>query len=335
MTTDITFFNKGYIAIVGNRHGVPETTLELIRRLGAYVTNLGYGISSGDAVGVDRAAWEGALTSPKYAQVGSRIYLVNFEGTRAVRAKLDSNFIDASTLTEVESTAAALVSELVPHFDKMDNPYFKSLHVRNSYQILGSDLKTPVKAIFYYSEPVGEPELEFVKGGTNTALQIAKHANVPIRVNLWGMTESTLVNTLLELEFGLSTTLEVYTIQMGKWRDLNETGITLVDVTLKSGNRAFSPDLELFRAMKAGEISNVEYTQRFNKLMITSIRSNRQEWLNLLMLGKLCLACYCDEEHFCHRFLLVDYLKELGTNVGINVVYKGEYIKPVKDVVIL
>lgn len=318
--------NKGYIALVGNREGVPETSLALFKRLGTYVTNLGYGISSGDAKGVDRAAWNGAKESHRYQTVGARIYLADFEGYRAERALRDNNFIDGSTLTEVEATARAILEELIPHFTKM-SPYIQRLFIRNVYQILGSDLKTPVKALFYYSEPVGDLSDECVKGGTNVALQIAKRFNVPHRINLYGMEEATLANLLLTLEFDTPPALDLYTIQMGKWRDLKDTGIQLVDVTLKSGNRAFSPDVNLLRDYKSGVINDVEYTERFDKLMLESLIVNRPEWLGLLTKGRIALACYCGKEHFCHRNLLSGYIKDLGVSMNVTVNLKGEYIK--------
>lgn len=55
-------------------------------------------------------------------------------------------------------------------------PGARDLHTRNVFQVLGDDLKTPSEFVLYWAEPKGR---NAVKGGTNTAFQVAREFNVP------------------------------------------------------------------------------------------------------------------------------------------------------------
>lgn len=58
-----------------------------------------------------------------------------------------------------------------------------NLHSRNVMQIHGANLQDKVEYLIYWAIPVGKAER--CKGGTNTALQIAKKAEVKHRINLY------------------------------------------------------------------------------------------------------------------------------------------------------
>lgn len=316
---------EGYIALVGSRKA-PVVTLELFNWLGRYITDRGYAVSSGDALGVDRAGWEGAIQSSRYSIVESRIFLVDFEGPRKHRASLDNNFIDSSNLEpSIQTEAYSIAQSVAPHITRL-NDYVRSLHTRNVYQILGANLKNPVKAIFYYAEPLEGDET--VAGGTNTALQVAKLAKIPIRINLWGLTKADL-ELVLEVEckelFTEIREVNVYTIQLARWRELKDTDVVIKDITFKSGNRSFSPDAKLFRSTKYGETTRDEYVVEYRKLMQQSARENYTQWIELLEDPKIALACYCKAGGFCHRLLFVEYLTTFAKHLGVTVNNLGEY----------
>lgn len=176
--------SKGYIAIVGSRE-VPEDELELLIRLGRTFTDLGYEDSSGDAFGADRAGWVGARQSDRYDPQAARIYLVDSNRNR-MRAR-EYEFKIAQDYAENWITAEAIALKARGSWNGIDGPnnqFKRDLHIRNVFQILGHTLIDPVKALVYYAPVVGRPEREQVKGGTNTALQIAKTVNIPKRYNL-------------------------------------------------------------------------------------------------------------------------------------------------------
>lgn len=173
--------HKGFVAIVGSRE-VPTDELDLFIRLGRTFTDIGLGDSSGDAFCSDRAGWWGARQSRAYSEVGARIYLTESYKARK-RAAEHPFFIIAEDYPEKWDMAKALAFSARGNFNGL-NDYGIGLHTRNVYQIYGHWLDDPVKIIVYYAPVVGKVENEFVKGGTNTALQIAKQAGIPVRVNL-------------------------------------------------------------------------------------------------------------------------------------------------------
>jgi hypothetical protein len=107
----------------------------------------------------------------------------------------------------------------------------------------------------------------------------------------------------------------LYTVQLSKWRLVRELGITLLDVTAKSGNPAFAPLFDNVMAYKRGELSEEEYLERYLMRMRQSRRKFPEEWEKLKTLSdKIAVACYCRDGAFCHRHpfrdLLSDYLKD-------------------------
>lgn len=183
-----------YFALVGSREGHREEDLKLIKEAGRLITEAGFGISSGDAIGTDRTFHEGCMESNNYHNLNHRIYVVDFNGNRGNRASYYGHFIDASKL-EMRDEAIKVAQSVVPHFNYI-KPYAQDLQTRNVYQVLGSDLQTPVKALIYWAPPKGNLDDEVVKGGTNTALQVAKLHNIPYRLNLAVGTSGENLNTL-------------------------------------------------------------------------------------------------------------------------------------------
>jgi len=171
---------KGYIAGVGSRE-VPEWALELMIRLGRTYTDLGYQMSSGDAWDSDRAFLYGAAQSKRYQEIGARVFL-HKDGTNGRWVKDNPFYYDASLFDANTQTTALNLATLARGGLWGLNPGGVQLHTRNVYQIHGADLASLVSAIYFYAEPNGKSK---VHGGTNTALQLAKKANVPIIKNLY------------------------------------------------------------------------------------------------------------------------------------------------------
>jgi uncharacterized protein YeaO (DUF488 family) len=110
-------------------------------------------------------------------------------------------------------------------------------------------------------------------------------------------------------------TIKLYTVQLAKWRLVRELGITLLDITAKSGAPCFAPRFEDVMAYKHNELTEEDYTDRYLLRMRQSRRDQPEEWEKLKTLSdRIALACYCKPGVFCHRHLfrdlLVDYLKD-------------------------
>lgn len=171
---------KGFYAGVGSRD-TPSDIESLMIRIGRVLCDLGWGLSSGDALSADRKFYEGAKQSTNYYHIPQRIYLA-WDGIGDRYHNPSEGFLDATRFTDTYETAMEMAREARGSFERLGRGGI-ALHTRNVFQIHGHDLQELVLAMIYWAVPVGKHEK--VKGGTNTALQLAITANVPHRINLY------------------------------------------------------------------------------------------------------------------------------------------------------
>lgn len=119
--------------------------------------------------------------------------------------------------------------------------------------------------------------------------------------------------------------MRVYTCQMAKHRKVTEKGIKLKDITVKSGDKRFSPTWDILMKSKKGGTEK-EYTKEFIPLMRKSYRDNKQAWLDLCKEDEVCLMCYCKTGDFCHRHIIVDLLEKICKNQCIEFTRGGEIL---------
>lgn len=115
--------------------------------------------------------------------------------------------------------------------------------------------------------------------------------------------------------------MKVWTCQMAKHRLAKGT---MVDITVKSGVKAFAPTWDMVKAYKDGALPENKYTECYYEVMRHSYYNNRDEWLSLMNNEEISLVCYCAGGHFCHRLLLVDILEKLANKHNIEFKYCGE-----------
>ena len=110
---------------------------------------------------------------------------------------------------------------------------------------------------------------------------------------------------------------------MSKHRKVKEKGIPFKDITVKSGDKNFSPTWKILMSYKdTGD--EEEYLSKFIPLMRNSYLQNKQDWLNLCLMEEVCLACYCKVGDFCHRHIIVDMIEKICKQKGIPFERKGE-----------
>ena len=165
---------KAYTA-VGSRE-TPHAILVLMRRIGYRMAQLGYVGRSGGADGADSAFYEGYITAK---QNGSNrgnfeVYLPweGFNGLalgtdEVINSKRKANYQDAMEIA----------SQIHPAWHRCTDGA-KALHTRNVYQFWGPDLESPSRVLICWA-PLGQYE-GTVKGGTNTAVQMARKAGTPV-----------------------------------------------------------------------------------------------------------------------------------------------------------
>ena len=118
--------------------------------------------------------------------------------------------------------------------------------------------------------------------------------------------------------------MKVWTIQMGQWRKAKERNVTLVDTTVKSGDRLFAPTWDMVTQWHAGALSEAAYTEQYYALMRLSFRNNKAAWLSFLQQDEIALACYCKAGGFCHRHLLLRILEQIALANNIPFQAMGE-----------
>jgi uncharacterized protein YeaO (DUF488 family) len=100
--------------------------------------------------------------------------------------------------------------------------------------------------------------------------------------------------------------LKVYTSNM------RYQGKDKLDITVKSGDKAFAPTWDMVMGLKNDKITEQEYTDQYTYMMALSFKRNKAKWDKLLSLDSITLCCYCKPGTFCHRVLLAKILETLG-----------------------
>lgn len=150
--------NKFYAGI-GSRE-TPSYIEPMIEEVSFFLSKFGYILRSGAATGAD-SMFE------KYS-VKKEIYLpwANFNKSTSefYLDKIDPHIVEKSS---------EIAKKYHPSWFSLSDAG-KKLMTRNTFQILGSDLQTPVKFVICWTRGGG------IKGGTGQAMRIAKDHGIPI-----------------------------------------------------------------------------------------------------------------------------------------------------------
>lgn len=154
---------KAYAGIGSRR--TPPNVLNLIIKLGYKLAKLGYTLRSGGADGADKCFETGCdmIEGPKEI-------FVPWKGFNKSKSKLTPSgihFTKASTLHPVWNNLT---------------PAVQKLHARNTMQVLGQDLNSPVEFVVCWT-PDGAETIEAVTketGGTGLAIRLAAQNNITI-----------------------------------------------------------------------------------------------------------------------------------------------------------
>lgn len=120
--------------------------------------------------------------------------------------------------------------------------------------------------------------------------------------------------------------MELYTIQLAKWRIAKKMGIPIVDTTVKSGESCFAPSWDIVQGVKKGLITPEEYTVAYHAITRDQYRRDPHRYLELINLDKVAVMCYCPSGKFCHRHLMVGIFEKLCARYDVSFVYRGEIL---------
>lgn len=163
---------------IGSRD-TPEEVLSIQFRLGRALCDAGWHGMSGECHGSDMMYHEGARQSPRYKEVGFTA-IIPWEGFEGCQYNPEDGIIDLRH-TKV-SKRAMWLGIGARGTDAGLKKGGILLHTRNALQILGLDLKHPVRFVSCWAKPLGKQG--HVQGGTGTAVALAIHMGIPV-INLY------------------------------------------------------------------------------------------------------------------------------------------------------
>jgi len=125
--------------------------------------------------------------------------------------------------------------------------------------------------------------------------------------------------------------MDIFTIQLSKWRLARNRDIAVMDTTVKSGFSIFRPTWDMVMGYKAGTLSWDEYTQQYYDKMNASWKDPKERPLWIATIESTeptALGCICrpGEPFHCHRYLLKNLFEKLCAARGIEFRYYGELI---------
>jgi hypothetical protein len=97
-------------------------------------------------------------------------------------------------------------------------------------------------------------------------------------------------------------------------------GANRLDITVKGNDpigKHFAPTWKMVMEHK-NEHDDAKYIKAYHEKMLHSYKTRKNVWDELLKKEYIVLVCFCNSNAFCHRFLLADYLTQLGAH------YHGE-----------
>lgn len=160
---------------IGSRE-TPSFVLELMEEFATNLEKRDYILRSGGAEGADQAFSRGA---------GDTDFKDIYVPWSGFAPKEDSeNEVELDDLDpKIIEEALLIVKKVHPSFKSLNATTVK-FHIRNVFQVLGDDLKTPSEFLVCYATPTKKG----VEGGTNTAYQVALLNDIPA-YNLFVMDE--------------------------------------------------------------------------------------------------------------------------------------------------
>jgi hypothetical protein len=174
-----------YYTGIGSR-STPPVVCEVIERVAVEMRNQGYVLRSGRADGAD-AAFE-------YPAASKAVLYVPW-GAFGSDRKLNGNPRVVVPTGPLLADAMELAADIHPAWDKVSGPA-RLLHARNCFQVLGDDLDTPSELLICYAIP----DKRSVKGGTRTAVELAKMFQIPI-YNLFFPNEEEALMEFLDIPY--------------------------------------------------------------------------------------------------------------------------------------
>jgi hypothetical protein len=164
---------------VGSRD-TPEHILVLMVLIAKKLTDIGWVLRSGGALGADSAFYAGCIQSDKFSIQKPMIYLA-WNGVGNKYHDPSNGFYDATrypTWNEAEDIALRIRGSWMGRGGEELTRGGKAQHTRNVFQVLGESLSEPSRFLLCWAPPVGKKG--FVLGGTGTAVKLALENQIEV-----------------------------------------------------------------------------------------------------------------------------------------------------------
>ena len=86
------------------------------------------------------------------------------------------------------------------------------------------------------------------------------------------------------------------------------SGPDRVDITVKGQNadwKEFAPTWNMVMGVKNHTMSELEYCELYNRILL---KVSTHTWDKLLQMKEATFVCFCQQQAFCHRNILVNYM---------------------------
>lgn len=115
---------------------------------------------------------------------------------------------------------------------------------------------------------------------------------------------------------------------MAQWRVAKAKGITLVDITAKSGDEFFSPDwsaVDRYKKSKKTVDDIAVYIVRYYEKLNRGMKDNEEHFKKFLEMEEVAVACYCNQndKDYCHTQTFVEACEKLCKRYKIPFKYMG------------
>lgn len=202
-----------YYTGVGSRE-TPEHILKFIEQFAYWLAGRGYTGRSGSAAGADSAFEQGFSNYEEINGISNKATFEAYLPWKGFSGKLEGSIHIVTPELPNYNEAVEIASTIHPAWNRLGRGA-KALHTRNVYQVLGLDLNTPScplcgldevqqaqpasNVLFCYAPITKNKQgvVTGVKGGTNTAVQLAMKHNIPI-YNLYLQEDIDKVKSMME-----------------------------------------------------------------------------------------------------------------------------------------
>jgi len=159
-----------YYAGIGAR-GTPQPILDKMHQHAIMMANKGYGLRSGGAKGADEAFEAGCIEAG-----GKMVIYLPSDGFNGKH--VGHGYVDAKSLSTYKR-AYAIAREYHPNWRAL-SAYGKILMTRNVFQVLGRNLRSPVRLVMCWTPDGSTGHTTQATGGTGQAIRIAYDKGIEI-----------------------------------------------------------------------------------------------------------------------------------------------------------